>query len=83
MRATLAEIRREHEPEKRSNGNEKRATIDHYMTPNGLVPALVDSLLVDTVTWWLEQGRPYPPVQVATYCWRLIVAMLKEASSWQ
>jgi hypothetical protein len=54
-----------------------------HMETSGLVPALVDALLIDTVVWWLEQGRPSPPEEVATYCWRLIIAILKEASAWQ
>jgi AcrR family transcriptional regulator len=82
MRASLAEMRSEHEHEHASTVNGKRADGDHT-SAGGLVPALIDALLIDTVVWWLEQGRPYPPKQVATYCWRLIVSMLKEANTWQ
>ncbi|HZR41554.1 MAG TPA: TetR/AcrR family transcriptional regulator [Ktedonobacteraceae bacterium] len=82
MRASLAEIRREHEQVPASQATGKRAASSH---PNvdGLVPALVDALLIDTVTWWLEQSRPYSPEQIATYCWRLIIALLKEANTWE
>jgi AcrR family transcriptional regulator len=82
MRASLAEMRSEHEQERASTVNGKRAVGSH-MPSGGLVPALIDALIIDTVVWWLEQGRPYPPKQVATYCWRLIVSMLKEANTWQ
>ena len=82
MRAGLAEMRSEREPEPASTVNGKRAAGGH-MSAGGLVPALIDALLIDTVVWWLEQGRPYPPTQVAMYCWRLIVSMLKEANTWQ
>jgi AcrR family transcriptional regulator len=82
MRATLAEIRNEHEQEHAGTINGKRATSSH-MAAGGLVPALVDALIIDTVIWWLEQGKPYPPKQIATYCWRLIISMFKEASTWQ
>jgi hypothetical protein len=83
MRATLGGMRSEHEQEEHvSTVNGKRA--DGSQTEaSGYVSALIDALLIDTVVWWLEQGRPYPPTQVATYCWRLIVSMLKEASTWQ
>jgi AcrR family transcriptional regulator len=81
MRATLAGMRSEQE-EHASTVNGKRAAGSHTEA-SGYVSALIDALLIDTVVWWLEQGRPYPPKQVATYCWRLIVSMLKEASTWQ
>lgn len=82
MRASLAEMRSEHEQEHASTIDGKRADSSPA-SAGGLVPALIDALLIDTVVWWLEQGRPYPPKQVATYCWRLIISMLKEASTWQ
>jgi hypothetical protein len=82
MRASLADMRSEHEQEHAPTVNGKRAASS-YTSAGGLVAALIDALLIDTVIWWLEQGRPYPPEQVATYCWRLIISMLKEASTWQ
>src|SRR3954449_4902280 len=30
------------------------------------VPDLVSALFVEAITWWLEQGRPYPPREIAT-----------------
>lgn len=82
MRAELSKMRSEREQEHASTVNGKRADGSHT-SAGGLVPALIDALIIDTVVWWLEQGRPYPPKQVATYCWRLIVSMLKEANTWQ
>ena len=82
MRTYMAELRKEYEQEHVSPVNGKRAANCHAPA-GGLVPALVDALLIDTIIWWLEQGRPYPPQDVAMYCWRLIVSLLKEASSWQ
>jgi len=82
MRASLATIRREQAQTPDSPANGKRATYNHQNVVK-LVPALVDALLIDTVTWWLEQGRPYPPEQIASYCWRLIIALLKEANTWE
>lgn len=82
MRAYLSEMRNEHEQERASTVNGRRAIASH-MAAGEYVPALIDALLIDTVTWWLEQGRPYPPKEIASYCWRLIVAILKEANTWQ
>jgi AcrR family transcriptional regulator len=81
MRTKLSELRSEHEPEYTSPGGGRRAG-NGLTAAGGLVSALVDALLIDTVAWWLEQGRPYPPQRIATYCWRLIVALLKEATTW-
>jgi Transcriptional regulator C-terminal region len=82
MRARLSEIRVEHEQKHASTLGGKQAESLH-VEASGLVSALIDALLIDTVVWWLEQGRPYSPKEVATYCWRLIVSMLKEANTWQ
>ncbi|GCE07549.1 TetR/AcrR family transcriptional regulator [Dictyobacter aurantiacus] len=49
----------------------------------GLVPRMIATQVVDTVTWWLEQGKPYSTSQIATYCFHLVYATLKEASSWK
>ncbi|GCE21768.1 TetR/AcrR family transcriptional regulator [Dictyobacter kobayashii] len=49
----------------------------------GLLPTLITAQLVDSITWWLESGRPYPARQIATYCFRLIFATIKEVSNWE
>ena len=56
---------------------------DHRVVADGLVSVLLAGLLVDTITWWLEQSRPYPPRQAATYCSRLIYVILEEAARWE
>ncbi len=50
---------------------------------DGFVPALLAGQLVDAITWWLEQGRPYTPRQIATYCYRLMCSTLKEVDMWE
>jgi len=50
---------------------------------DGFVPELVSALLIEAITWWLEQGRPYTPREIATRSARLAAALFKEASSWQ
>ena len=50
---------------------------------DGLVPDLVSTLFVEAITWWLEQGRPYTPREIATRTARLASALFKEASTWE
>ena len=47
------------------------------------VPDLVSALFVEAITWWLEQGRPYTPKEIATRSALLAQALFKEASTWQ
>ena len=48
-----------------------------------LVPDLVATMWVEAITWWLEQGRPYPPREIATRTALLAAALFKEASTWR
>lgn len=50
---------------------------------DGLVSALIAAQCVDTITWWLEQGKPYPPRQIAKYCYRLMCSILKDVPKWE
>ena len=50
---------------------------------DAFVPDLVSALFVEAITWWLEQGRPYTPREIATRTARLASALFKEASTWQ
>jgi hypothetical protein len=47
-----------------------------------LIPDLLATLFVEAITWWLEQGRPYTPTEMATRTSRLAAALFKEASTW-
>lgn len=47
-----------------------------------LVPDLVSTMLVEAITWWLEQGRPSTPREMATRCTLLVSALFKEVSTW-
>ena len=50
---------------------------------DAFVPDLVSALFVEAITWWLEQGRPYTPREIASRTARLASALFKEASTWQ
>lgn len=60
----------------KTNVNEKRVFTD------GFVLTLIAGQLVDAITWWLEQGRPYTSERIATYCYRLICSTLREVDAW-
>ncbi len=47
------------------------------------VPDLVSTMFVEAITWWLEQGRPCTPREIATRSALLASALFKEASTWQ
>ena len=49
---------------------------------DAFVPDLVSTLFVEAITWWLEQGRPYTPREIATRSARLASTLFKEASTW-
>jgi AcrR family transcriptional regulator len=62
------------------NGNPAAPT---RLLADGFVPAQLAAHLVDTITWWLEQGRPYTPRQIATYQYRMMCSVLKDVPTWE
>jgi AcrR family transcriptional regulator len=54
-----------------------------YPSSDEFVPDLVATMFVETITWWLEQGRPYPPQEIAKRSALLVSAIFKETSTWQ
>ena len=54
-----------------------------YPTSDEFIPDLVATMLVEAITWWLEQGRPYTPQEIARRCIFLASAIFKESSTWQ
>ncbi len=54
-----------------------------YPTSDEFIPDLVATMFVEAITWWLEQGRPYPPEEIAKRCVLLAGAIFKETSTWQ
>jgi AcrR family transcriptional regulator len=62
-----------------------RPTADRSIYPaaDELIPDLVATMVVEAITWWLEQGRPYTPQELAKRCALLVSAIFKETSTWQ
>ena len=79
MRARLADLvtergRLPHGP------NESTHPVHSFA--DDFVPDVVSSLFVEAITWWLEQGRPYTPQEMARRTSLLAAALFKEASTW-
>src|SRR5258706_2166051 len=51
-----------------------------FTSSDELVPDLVSAMFVEAITWWLEQGRPYTPREMAKRCALLASALFKELS---
>jgi AcrR family transcriptional regulator len=77
VRTYLSEVINERFQTLELNGNR---LAERHVFADGFVSALLTGLLVDAIIWWLEQGKPYPPSQAATYCSRLFYVVLKEAA---
>jgi AcrR family transcriptional regulator len=80
MRADLALLIQEHGYH--SHGADASLGACHNFS-DGFVPDLVSTMFVEAITWWLEQGRPYTPKEIATRTALLAAALFKEASMWQ
>ncbi|GAC1350527.1 MAG: TetR/AcrR family transcriptional regulator [Ktedonobacteraceae bacterium] len=80
MRASLAGLVKErgHLP----HGPDASARPVHTFSDE-FVPDLVSTMFVEAITWWLEQGKPYTPKEIATRSSLLASALFKEASTWQ
>jgi AcrR family transcriptional regulator len=80
MRAALADLiaTRGHMPHQ---PNASRSPV-HTFTDE-LLPDLVSTMFVEAIIWWLEQGSPATPKEMATRTALLAAAMFKEASTWQ
>ena len=80
MRASLAGLIKErgHLP----HGPDASSWAIHIFSDE-FVPELVSTMCVEVITWWLEQGKPYPPKEIATRSSLLASAFFKKASTWQ
>src|SRR6266849_9353749 len=80
MRARLSDLIKERG--RLPHGADASARPVHSFSDE-FVPDLGSTLFVEAITWWLEQGRPYTPREIATRCALLASALFKEASTWQ
>lgn len=79
MRAALTILIREHE-----HVPSEHSTLDRPVIAfsDSFVPDVVSAMLVEAITWWLENEKPYTPTDIATRCALLASAVFKEVSAW-
>ncbi len=78
MRASLLELIKQYEqvPFLQSMARPRTPFTEDY------VRDLIATLLVETITWWLDRGRPNTPQEMAWRCASLAFAIFKESSAW-
>lgn len=54
----------------------------HSSDADGFTVNLVATMLVEAITWWLEQGRPYSFEEMTSRCALLVTAIFKETNAW-
>lgn len=79
MRSSLVALIKQYEqmPVLQPADSTKTTFTDDY------VRNLLAALLVETITWWLAQGRPYSPQEMAWRSAALASAIFKETSTWK
>jgi AcrR family transcriptional regulator len=81
MRTSLIDLIKEFE--RQSSHWQPPAAHPVYPVSDELIPDLVATMLVEAITWWLEQGRPYSPEEMAKRCVSLAGAIFQETGTWQ
>ncbi len=81
MRARLAELIKERGSGEFGHGPIMSMHLAHPFSDT-FVPDLVAALFVEAITWWLEQGQPYLPKELAAKTALLAAAVFREASTW-
>ncbi len=64
------------------HGPDANSLVIHTFSDE-FIPDLVSTMFVEAITWWLEQGMPYTPREIATRSALLASALFKEAHAWQ
>lgn len=79
MRTSLAELVKEYEqnPHLQSMAQTREPLLSDY------VRNVIATMMVETITWWLEKGRPYSSKEIAWRCASLASAIFMETSTWQ
>jgi AcrR family transcriptional regulator len=79
MRATMATLLKEFQrPPTQPDAKQPISPAGDEFVAN-----LIATMVVETTTWWLEQGMPYSPQEITRRCTVLASAIFKETSAWQ
>lgn len=82
MRTFIADLLRTRLQELADAIHQQRAAQKRVFV-NGLLATMISAQLIESITWWLEQERPYSSRQIALYAYRIMQATLREAGSWE
>lgn len=84
MRTRLVELIKEHGSleDRRDPGMLEHPAHPVHPFSDLFVPNLVATMVVEAITWWLEQEQRYTPGVMATKTALLASAMFQEASTW-
>jgi AcrR family transcriptional regulator len=79
MRASLVDLLKEYT---RLPFFQPPADRPNPATSDEFVLDLIATMMVEAITWWLEQGRPYTTQEITRRCVFLASAIFKETSTW-
>ncbi len=77
MRAALVDLLRQRLPVWQAAAGRSASSSDEFTAD------LLAALFMETIIWWLEQGRPYTSQEMAKRCALLATAILRETSTWR
>ncbi|MHB1338292.1 MAG: TetR/AcrR family transcriptional regulator [Bellilinea sp.] len=80
MRASMSDLLKEYEKlpfHQTAVGSKSSPIKDDFLND------LVSTMLVETIIWWLEKGRPYSPQVITARCVSLVNVVFKESISWE
>jgi AcrR family transcriptional regulator len=52
-------------------------------TPDDLAPSIISAIFIQSIVWWLEHDRPYPPDQIAEQSSHIIRTVLEAVTEQQ
>jgi AcrR family transcriptional regulator len=78
MRTSLMELMKQHEynPNMHSNNPNRDPHLTEY------IREMVSTLIVESIIWWLEQGKPYSARVMTERCAGMASAIFTETVSW-
>ncbi|MFI1096938.1 TetR/AcrR family transcriptional regulator [Streptomyces sp. NPDC020917] len=82
MRASLTDMVTEHLPTPGPGRPGGTAGPAAAAARDGLAATVLGAMFTESITWWLEQGRPCPPREIAGQSAQLAGAVIAVANGW-
>jgi AcrR family transcriptional regulator len=80
MQGSLTDMVKEHLPASEAPRSPRRR--EQPPPSDGLAASVLGAMFTQSITWWLEQGRPSPPREIALRSAQLAGAVISVASGW-